>query len=51
MNNLEPNQTSKMKLIAKIVSNFYPLIISVNSSIFDVYLGSECTFLFYKEEH
>ena len=43
---LEPSQTSKMELFAKIVNDIVndwkPLIIFAKSSSTDVYLGSEC---------
>ena len=40
----EASQTSKMKLFAKIVNSFQPLIILAKSSILNDRLGSECTF-------
>ena len=38
----EPSQTSKKELFAKIVNGFTHLIIFAKSSIFDIWLNSEC---------
>ena len=41
---VEPYQTSKMKLFAKMVKGFQPLTIFTKSFILDVWQGPECIF-------
>ena len=41
----EPSQTSKMELFTKILSGFQILTIFEESSISEVWMGSECVFL------
>ena len=43
----EPNRTSKMELFAKLVKGFQQLNFFAQSSILDIWLGSECSSIFH----
>ena len=47
---LEPCQTSKMELFAKVVNSFYPQTSFSKSSILDIYLGTEWASLLFKRQ-
>ena len=38
----EPNQTSKMELLVKLINGFQPLTNFAESSVLHIWLGSEC---------